>query len=109
VLRVREGHVFSGVRGLRQPDGKYQYRKYCHDTSSEALSGWLRMLRVGNRVRFQIAGPHGERFIQIHEDECPPNDVRGIPLKIQTGGSPTAIDAVISYLDVQAEQIVKDF
>ena len=109
VLRVGEGHVFTCVRGLRRPDGKYDYRKHYHDTSSEALSGWLRMVRVGSSVRYQIAAPHGERFLQIHEDECPPNDVETVPLKIQTGGSPTAIDVVWSYFDVQAEQIVKEF
>ncbi len=109
MIRVEEGHVFLGVRGERREGGAYGYRSQFHDTSSEALSGWMRLERVGSRIRYQIAGPHSERFVQIHEAEFPPGEVIKVLFKAQTGHSPTAVDVVWSYYDVQAEQIVKEF
>ncbi len=108
-LEVRQGHVFSAVRGERREDGKYRYRRHYQDTSSDVLSGWMRLERVGSSIRYQIAAPHGERFVQIHEDVFPTNDMVRAVFKTQTGGSPTTIDVVWSYFDVQAEEIVKEY
>jgi hypothetical protein len=69
----------------------------------------MRLVRVGSRVRYQIAGPHSERFVQIHEAEFPPGEVVKVRFKAQTGRSPTLIDVIWSYFDVQAEQIVKEY
>ena len=102
-------HAFLGVRGERQEKGGYRYRVQSHDTSSEALSGWMRLVRMGSRIRYQIAGPHTERFVQIHEADFPSGEVIKVLFKAQTGGSPTAVDVVWSYYDVQAEQIVKEY
>ncbi len=106
---VREGHVFASYRGKRRPDKSFEHLTEFRETSSDALSGWLRLTRVGKNIRYEIAGPHNERFVQIHEEEFPGEDVRKIRLVIQTGGSPTALDAVWSYLDVQAEELVKHY
>ncbi len=108
-LRVSEGHVYLGSHGKRRENGTYQYRHQFHATSSEALSGWLRLKRVGGSIRCQIAGPHSERFVQIHEEEFPLGELAKVRLKAQTGDSPTPLDAVWSYIDVQAEELVKKY
>ena len=108
-LRMREEHVFHATRGEPREEGGYRYHVRSRDTSSEALSGWMRLERAGSTIRYQIAGPHSERFVQIHEAEFPPGDVVKVRFKAQTRGSPTAVDVVWSYFDVQAEQIVKEF
>jgi len=109
MIRVEEGHVFLGVRGERREGGAYAYRSQFHDTSSEALAGWMRLERVGSSIRYQIAAPHGERFVQIHEAAFPPGDVVKVLFKAQTGHSPTAVDVVWSYYDVHAEEIIKEY
>ncbi len=109
MIRVEEGNVFLGVRGERREDGEYDYRSQFHGTSSEALSGWMRLARVGSRIRYQIAAPHGERFVQIHEAGFPSGEVVKFLFKAQTGYSPTAVDVVWSYYDVQAENIFKKY
>jgi hypothetical protein len=106
-IRKRDEHFFDGTIGERREEGGYVYRRQKHDTSSEALSGWMRIVRAGNSVRFQIAGPHAERFTQIREAEFPPDEVVKVMFKAQTRGSPTAVDVVWSCLDVQAEKIIK--
>jgi hypothetical protein len=108
-IRKRHEHFFDGTLGERREEGGYDYRKHVHDTSSEALSGWMRLERVGSSIRFQIASPHSERFIQIHEAEFPPGEVVKVMFKAQTRGSPTAVDVVWSSLDVQAEEIVREY
>ena len=55
------------------------------------------------------AGPRNQRFVQIHEEEYPRDEVANVRLVVVTGGSPTAIDAVWSYFDVRAEEIVKEY
>ncbi len=109
VFRVREGHVFSAVRAERREDGEYRYRRHYQDTSSDVLSGWMRLERVGSSIRYQIAAPHSERFVQIHEDAFPTNDMVRAVFKTQTDGSSAAVDVVWSYFDVQAEEIVKEY
>ena len=108
-VRKRDEHFFDGTFGERREEGGYDYRKHVHDTSSEALSGWMRLERVGSSIRFQIASPHSERFVQIHEGEFSQGEVVKIMFKAQTRGSPTAVDVVWSQLDVQAEKIVKAY
>ena len=107
--RVREGHVFCSYRGKRRPDESYEHLSQFRETSSDALSGWLRLTRVGPNIRYEIAGPHNDRFVQIHEEEFAGDDVDSVRLVVQTGGSPTAIDAVWSYFDVQAEKVIKEY
>jgi hypothetical protein len=108
-IRQSDEHFFDGTIGVRREEGGYDYRKQRHDTSSEALSGWMRLVRSGDSIRFEIAGPHGERFTQIHEAEFPTDEVVKIMFKAQTRGSPTAVDVVWSQLDVQAEKIIKEY
>ena len=108
-LREREGHVFAGYRGRCQEDGTYLHSAPFHETSSEAMSGWMRLARVGKEIRYQVAGPHVQRFTQIHEEEFTEDEVARVRVVVQTGGSPTAVDAVCSYLDVQAEELVKTY
>jgi hypothetical protein len=73
------------------------------------LSGWLRLTRMGKEIRYQVAGPHVERFAQIHEEEFTDDEVVRVRVVVQTGGSPTAVDVVWSYFDVQAEEVVKTY
>ncbi len=109
LIYAPQRHVFAAVRGQRREDGTYGYRKQRLNTSSEALSGWLRLARVGSSVRYQIAAPHSEQFLQFHEDDFPLGDVGRVMFKNQPGRSPTAVDVVWSYLDVQAEEIIKEY
>ncbi len=108
-VSTRNRHAFPGVRAERREEGGYRYRIQSQNTSSEALSGWMRLVRVGSRIRHQIAGPHTEQFVQIHEAEFPPSEVTKVLFKAQPGDSPTAVDVVWSYFDVQAEEIVKEY
>jgi len=56
-------------RGKRKPDESYQHLEQSRETSSDALSGWLRLTRVGKNIRYEIAGADDERFVQIYEEE----------------------------------------
>jgi hypothetical protein len=107
--REREGHVFGSYRGRPQRDDTYRHSAPFRQTSSDALSGWLRLARVGDQIHYQIAGPHVERFVEIHQEDFTDADLERLRLVVQTGGSPTAIDAVWNYFDVQAEELVKTF
>ena len=107
--REREGHVFGSYRGRCQQDGTYLHSAPLRETSSEALSGWLRLARVGKEIRYQVAGPHVERFTQIHEEEFTDDEVVRVRVVVQTGGSSTGVDAICSYFDVQAEEVVKTY
>lgn len=109
LVQVGGGHVFAAVRGQPGDNGKYRYRRRLQPTSSEARSGWMRLERVGDVIRYQIADPHSEQFVQIHEDEFPVDDLERVVFKNQPGASPTAVDVVWSQFDVQAERIVKEY
>lgn len=106
-IRMREGHVFTGYRGRRQPDGSYEHPTHFHRTSSDVLSGWLRLTRAGEKIRYQIADSGGERFVEIDEEDFPRGDLVKVRLSADTGRSPTPLDAVWSCLDVEAEEIEK--
>ncbi len=111
--RQREGHVFGSYRGRPQPDGSVRHSTRhsapLSETSSEASGGWLRLTRVGTKIRYQVADPHAERFRDIHEEEFTDDEVIRVRLVMQTGGSPTPVDMVWSCFDVQAEKIVKEY
>ena len=108
-LRVREGHVFMGTHGKRGEGGAYQYHNQFHAASSDSLSAWLRLTRVGQSIRYEVADSDSERFVQIHEEEFSRAQLAKIRLKVQTGDSPTALNVVCNYFDVQAEELVKTF
>ena len=111
--RQREGHVFGSYRGRPQPDGTVRHSTRhsapLSETSSEASGGWLRLTRVGTKIRYQVADPNAERFRDIHEEDFTDDEVIRVRLVMQTGGSPTAVDMVWSCFDVQAEKIVKEY
>ena len=111
--RQREGHVFGSYRGRPQPDGTVRHSTLhsapLSETSSEASGGWLRLTRAGTKIRYQVADPHADRFHDIHEEEFTDDEVIRVRLVMQTGGSPTAVDMVWSYFDVQAEEIIKEY
>jgi hypothetical protein len=106
---VRQGHVFCSYRGRPKPGGGHMHATEFRETSGDALSGWLRLRRVGGKIRYQIASHHSDRFVQVHEEEYPGDGSAKLRLVVQTGGSPIAVDTVWSYVDVQADELVETY
>lgn len=103
IHREREGHVFAAYRGVVKEDGSHQHHPRLQEAA--ATSGWLRLKRVGTRIRYQVADLNSDTFTQIHETEFTDEDVVLLRLIAQTGGSPTRVDAAWTYLDVHAEEL----
>ena len=104
---VHKGHIFNCYRGIRLPDGSYKTLSPQPSAPGDELSGWLRLTRVAEQIAFEIAEPGGERFVELFKTDFPKGDLVKIRLAAQTGRSPTVVDAVWSYVDVQAEELVK--
>ncbi|MFH1922487.1 MAG: DUF1583 domain-containing protein [Planctomycetota bacterium] len=105
--REKEGHVFASYRGVLGEDGSYQHHARLQPTA--ATSGWFRLRRVGTTIQFQVADADADHFTNIHEAEFTEDDVAKLRLAAQTGGSPTGVDVVWTYLDVRAEELEGGF
>ncbi|NQT12141.1 MAG: DUF1583 domain-containing protein [Planctomycetes bacterium] len=108
--REREGHVVSSYRGLRQEDDTYEHSvRMLPVTNADTTSGSLRLVRRGPNVEYYAAGAGETEFTQIHTEEFPLGDVAQLHLGVHTGGSPTAVDVAWTYLDVRADELVRDY
>jgi len=104
--RQDKGHVFAAYRGRRKEDDTYEHSaRMIPIEDPRARSGWLRLRRDGTKIEYHVADAGGEQFTKIHEEQFPADDVAKLRLAVQTGGSPTAVDVLWTYLDVRAQRL----
>ena len=104
--RQDKGHVFASYRGRRKEDDTYEHSvRMIPVKNPRASSGWLRLRRDGTKIEYHVAGAGGEQFTKVHEEEFPAGDVAKLRLDVQTGGSPTAVDVLWTFLEVRAERL----
>jgi hypothetical protein len=85
-------------RGAKAPD-RVQSR------ASTALTGALRLKRVGSKIRFLVSEPGTTEFVQMAEEDFDSTDIRFIQFGGNAGNATAGLDLRLLELTVHAEDL----
>lgn len=103
LLRTNNASVYStNVASTIAGDRQQKVRLF----PTESLSGKLRLVRMGDKLKFLVASENQTTFQELREEEFTTADIMMVRLGIQQSDAATPVEAIWHDLRIQADKLV---